>query len=319
MKQNNLKGSLILIAAAFIWGIAFVAQNGVSDSVPPFSVNCLRSLISAAFLYVLLRLRSVKEPQPVFPRDRAARGTVLCGAVLCGVMLTVSVNLQQFGIALYPRGAAAEAHAGFITALYVVLVPVLSCFLGRRIQPAVWAAVGVSLIGFYLLCLSGGAGRLYLGDLLVFCCAVSFSVHILAIDRYVGAVGGVRLSMLQFLVCGILSGLLALVFELPQLHLRAVLAAAPQLLYLGVVSSGIGYTLQIIGQRYAEPAVASLSMSLESVFAALGGWFVGSVLKIGGARTLSPAELAGCVLVFAAIVLAQLPAPKKKTACPQQK
>ena len=159
--------------------------------------------------------------------------------------------------------------------------------------------------GIYLLCLSGGIDAIYLGDVLIFLCAISFSWHIIAIDHYVDTVGGVRLSMLQFLVCGILSSLLSLCFEGQDVVFSNLLSAAPQLLYLGLGSTGIAYTLQIIGQKYAEPTVASITMSLESVFAALGGWL------ISGNR-LSLRELGGCTLVFVAIVLAQLP-PKKRT------
>ena len=313
MKYNNLKGSIILGITAFIWGIAFVAQNGVSDT-PPFLVNCLRSLISALFLLLIMLFRRKKEQKTLLFSNAQDKKTALRGGLICGIMLAVSVNFQQFGIALYQPGVAVEAHSGFITALYVVIVPIISMFTGKRPAARVWAAVGVSLIGFYLLCFSGGADGLYLGDLLVFFCAVSFSLHILSVDAYVEKVGGLRLSMLQFLVCGVISGVLSLIFELNSISLSGIISAAPQILYLGLVSSGIGYTLQIVGQRYAEPAVASLVMSMESVFAALGGWFVGNVLKIGEERTLSAPELAGCLLVFAAIVLAQLPIGKKKSA-----
>lgn len=311
MKYNNLKGSLILGFTAFIWGIAFVAQNGVSDT-PPFLVNCLRSLISALFLFIIILFRNTGEHKKALFSGKEDMKTTLRGGIICGIMLAISVNFQQFGIALYRPGVAVEAHSGFITALYVVIVPIISCFTGKKPAPRVWVAVGVSLIGFYLLCFSGGADGLYLGDLLVFFCAVSFSLHILSVDAFVEKVGGLRLSMLQFLVCGIISGILSLIFELHSVTLGGIISSAPQILYLGLVSSGIGYTLQIVGQRYAEPSVASLVMSMESVFAALGGWFVGNVLKIGGERTLSAPELAGCLLVFAAIVLAQLPIGKKK-------
>ena len=224
-------------------------------------------------------------------------------------MLAISVNLQQFGLAAYPNGAAAEARGGFITALYVVLVPVISFFTGKKTSPVIWLSVLVALSGFYLLCLSGGVGGIYLGDLLIFICAVSFSLHILSIDKFVGITGGVKLSVMQFTVVGVLSSVLALIFERPELS--NILSAAPQILYLGIMSSGVAYTLQIVGQKYAEPSVASLSMSLESVFAALGGWIISG-------NSLSVKEFCGCALVFAAIITAQLPemiASKKKQKC----
>ena len=159
------------------------------------------------------------------------------------------------------------------------------------------------------MCLSGGIGGIYIGDLLIFICAVSFSLHILSIDKFVGVTGGVKLSVMQFTVVGVLSSVLALIFERPELS--NILSAAPQILYLGIMSSGVAYTLQIVGQKYAEPSVASLSMSLESVFAALGGWVISG-------NTLSARELYGCALVFAAIIAAQLPemmASRKKQEC----
>ncbi len=306
-RNNNLKGSIILVTAALIWGLAFVAQSSAAENVPPFLMNCLRSVISAVFLAVVLKIMGLKGGEPFFPAAPEKRRTCIIGGLVCGIMLTVSVNLQQFGIALYPKGAASEAHAGFITAMYVLIVPLLSVFIGKKVGLGVWIGVAVSVVGFYLLCLSGGVGRLYLGDLLVLFCAFSFAFHIMAIDKFVGDVGGVRLSMLQFIVVALLSGIMSLIFESSVIEWRNVADAVWQILYLGIMSSGVAYTLQIVGQRYAEPAIASLSMSLESVFAALGGWFAGNFLSIGAPRNLSVPEVVGCALVFVAILLAQLP------------
>ncbi|MGN0494279.1 MAG: DMT family transporter, partial [Acutalibacteraceae bacterium] len=297
MKHNNLKGSLILCTASLIWGLAFVAQSDAADLVPSFTFNALRSFIGAAALYLFYKVTN-REKTPFFPKEKGERKQYYIAAAVCGLMLTISVNLQQFGLAAYPNGAAAEARGGFITALYVVLVPVISFFMGKKTSPVIWISVLVALGGFYLLCLSGGAGGIYIGDLLIFICAVSFSLHILSIDKFVGVTGGVKLSVMQFTVVGVLSSVLALIFERPELS--NILAAAPQILYLGIMSSGVAYTLQIVGQKYAEPSVASLSMSLESVFAALGGWLIAG-------NTLSVKELCGCALVFAAIIAAQLP------------
>lgn len=298
MKQNNLKGSLILCAASLIWGLAFVAQSDAADLVPSFTFNALRSFIGATALFVFYKITGRKRKESFFPADKALKKQYYLAAAVCGLMLTVSVNLQQFGLAAYPSGAAAEARGGFITALYVVLVPVISFFAGKKTSPVIWLSVLVALSGFYLLCLSGGVGGIYLGDLLIFICAVSFSLHILSIDKFVGITGGVKLSVMQFTVVGVLSSILALIFERPELS--NILAAAPQILYLGIMSSGVAYTLQIVGQKYAEPSVASLSMSLESVFAALGGWIISG-------NALSVKEFCGCALVFAAIITAQLP------------
>ena len=304
---QNLKGSLILTLAALIWGLAFVAQTDAADKIPPFLVNGVRSLIGAAALFLLLWWQCARTHQPLFSKDRQTLRKTLVGGLICGLLVTVSVNLQQVGLSLYLDGVASEARAGFLTALYVILVPVISVFLGKRLRFSLIGAILIATGGIYLLCLAGGFDAVYLGDVLVFLCAISFSFHILAIDHFVDTVGGVRLSMLQFLICGILSTLLSLCFEGSQIELKNLLSAAPQLLYLGLGSTGIAYTLQIIGQKYAEPTVASITMSLESVFAALGGWLISG-------NALSLRELGGCALVFLAIILAQLPAKKSTKA-----
>ena len=295
---NNVKGSAILALASLIWGLAFVAQAQAADLVPPFAFNSIRCFIGAAALLLVLAIKSVKTKKPIFPTEKSKMKEMFIGGILCGILLTVSVNFQQYGLSVYPDGSASEARAGFITALYVVLVPVVSMFFGKRSGIFVWVAVAVAVSGIYLLSLSEGLHNIYLGDVLMLGCALTFTFHILVVDRYGESVGGILLSMLQFLIGGILSGLLALCFE--TVVWANVIAAAPQLLYMGLLSSGLAYTLQIYGQRYAEPAIASLTMSLESVFAALGGWLISK-------NTLTPREFGGCALVFAAIVLAQLP------------
>ena len=195
---------------------------------------------------------------------------------------------------------ASEARAGFITALYVILVPVFSVFFRKKVGLAVWLAVAVAMAGVYLLCFSGGIGGIYLGDILVFACAISFTLHIMSVDKFVNATGGIKLSIMQFTVAGAISLLLAFIFESDAVVLENIITASPQILYLGIMSSGVAYTLQIVGQKYAEPAVASITMSLESVFAALGGWVIAG-------NSLSGRELFGCSLVFVAIIVAQLP------------
>lgn len=302
--HHNLKGSLILCIASLIWGLAFVAQSSAADKVPPFLFNSLRSFIGSLFLFLLLLVRGAYSKKSPFPKGRDGIKTALLGGLLCGTFLTVAANFQQFGIAYYPDGVASEARAGFLTALYVILVPLFSIVIGKRPNAGLLIAVGVATVGVYLLCLSDGLGSIYLGDLFLFCCAIAFAFHIFAVNRFVARVDGILLSALQFLVCGILSAVLSLIFE--DASLQNVLAAAPQILYLGIASSGIAYTLQIIGQKFAEPTVASLTMSLESVFAALGGWLI-----VG--NSLSGRELLGCALVFVAIVLAQIPFRKNKT------
>lgn len=304
MKTNNIKGSLILILAALIWGLAFVAQSGAAQLVPPFTFNALRSFIGAAALYIFYLILNRKEKTPFFPKDKGERSTYINAALVCGVCLAVSINFQQFGIAFYPPEAAVEARSGFITALYVILVPVFSLFAGKRLNISVILGVLIAIIGVYMLCFSGGVSGIYFADLLVFLCAISFTLHIMSVDKYVGKTGGIKLSIMQFIVAGAISLMLGIAFELREIEIQNILSAAPQILYLGIMSSGVAYTLQIVGQKYAEPAVASISMSLESVFAALGGWVISG-------NALSGKEIIGCLLVFAAIIVAQISDFKK--------
>ena len=300
MKYSNLKGSLILVTAALIWGLAFVAQSGAASLLPPFTFNAIRSFIGAGALYIFHSFMNRKEKKTFFPLEKAEKKEYYMAALVCGICLAVSINFQQFGIAAYPSGVASEARSGFITALYVILVPIFSIFFRKKVGLAVWAGVLIAVVGVYMLCFSEGVSGIYLGDILVLLCAFSFTFHIMSVDKYVAVTGGVKLSILQFFVCGVISLILSLVFELGSIVPQNILAAAPQILYLGIMSSGVAYTLQIVGQKYAEPAVASISMSLESDFAALGGWIISG-------NGLSLRELLGCGLVFVAIIVAQLP------------
>lgn len=277
-----------------------MAQSGAADLVPPFIFNALRSFIGAFALYLFWILINQREKKPFFPTDKPDRKRYYMSGLICGLCLAVSVNFQQFGIAFYPKGVASEARAGFLTALYVILVPVFSVFAKKKIHPVIWVAVIIALFGVYKLCFSGGLEQIYLGDVLVFLCAICFSLHIMAVDKFVWLTGGIKLSIMQFIICGTSSLVLSLIFELPQINIQNILSATPQILYLGIMSSGVAYTLQIVGQKYAEAAVASISMSLESVFAALGGWIISG-------NVLSVSEILGCVLVFLAIIIAQTP------------
>ena len=313
-KKSNLKGSLILCLAALLWGLAFAVQEGAANLVPPFTFNCLRSIVGAVFLFGFMGIKSIKNKDYVPVPKTMNKKILLTGGMLCGLALAVSTNFQQFGIAAYPDGVPTTARSGFITALYVIIVPIISIFAKKKVHIAIWFSAVVAVIGLYTMCLVSG---LYIADVLVLICALTFSLHIMVIDKYCGVVGGIRLSAFQFVFAAIISGLLALIFELkifgyinigldgPDVTLSNLKSAIPHVLYMGVVSSGIAYTLQIVGQKYAEPAIASISMSLESVFAALGGWVItGNALKGN--------EIIGCLLVFAAIVLAQMPEFFKK-------
>ena len=217
---------------------------------------------------------------------------LLAGGICCGLALFVASNLQQIGIQYTTVG-----KAGFITALYIVMVPVFGIFLKKRAGIRVWVSVALAVAGLYLLCITD---RLALGkgDILVLLCAVVFAVHILVVDHFSAKTDGVRMSCIQFLVCGLLSGVCMLLTEHPEM--RLILQAWQPILYAGVFSCGVGYTLQIIGQKGTDPTVASLILSLESVASVLAGW-----LLLG--QRLSVRELGGCALMFAAILLAQMP------------
>lgn len=304
-KKNNFMGSLILCFAALLWGLAFVVQNRAADKIPPFTFNCLRSIIGAVFLFSFMAVMSIKNIDFAIIPKSMDKKLLLTGGALCGLALAVSTNFQQFGIAAYPEGAPVEARSGFITALYVIVVPILSVFVRKRVPLMVWISALVAIVGFYMLCLYEGFGGFYFADILVLGCTFTFSLHILVIDKYCDAIGGIRLSAFQFVFAAIISGIMALIFELDLINIKSIVSVIPEILYMGIVSSGIAYTLQIVGQKFAEPAVASISMSLESVFAALGGWVItGNALKGN--------EIIGCALVFAAIVLAQAPEFFKK-------
>ena len=296
-QQIPLKNSLLLLLTATIWGVAFVAQSVGMDYVGGFTFNMARSLIGYAVLLPVIWFmgrNSSKKAEEA--QGSSSRKDLLWGGLACGILMCLASNFQQFGIKYTTVG-----KAGFITACYIVLVPILGLFLKKKCSPFIWLAVAMSVAGLYLLCITDGfsIGK---GDILVLICAVLFSFHILVIDYYSPKVDGVKLSCIQFLVCGILSGIPALIFEKPEMS--AVLTAWQPILYAGVMSCGVAYTLQIIGQKNMNPTVASLILSLESCISVLAGWVI-----LG--QQLSAREIAGCVIMFAAIILAQLPLIEK--------
>ena len=297
MKTQQMKSSLILLLTALIWGVAFVAQSVGMDYVGPFTFNCVRSILGGLVLIPCIFVMDRIRPERKADQKRAGRRTLLTGGILCGILLCVASNLQQIGIA-----GTSVGKAGFITALYIVIVPILGLFLRRKCSPTVWLGVLLAICGLYFLCINEGI-HIQRGDLFVFLCALCFSVHILVIDHYTQLVDGVKMSCIQFLVCGFLSGICMFLFENPSMH--NILEAWQPILYAGILSCGVAYTLQIVGQKGMNPTVASLILSLESVISALAGLVLLD-------QKLSVRETIGCVLMFAAIILAQLPAGKKK-------
>lgn len=301
MKYRTLN-NLLLVLTAFIWGCAFVAQSVGMDYVGPFTFNAVRSILGGiALLPVIFVMNRGKNRREGLPdgetaesteKRRQGRKTLILGGICCGTALAAASSLQQIGIMYTSAG-----KAGFITALYILIVPVTGIFLGKRAGKRVWIGVVLAVAGMYFLCISDGF-FIAKGDLYVLLCALGFSGHILVIDHFSPKVDGVQMSCIQFFVSGILCGIPALLFEQPQIG--GVLSAWMPILYAGVLSSGVGYTLQIVAQKKTDPTVASLLMSLESVFSVLAGWVI-----LG--EKLSGRETFGCVLVFAAVILAQLP------------
>lgn len=296
-ETRQLRGGAMLMLTALIWGTAFVAQSVGMDYLGPCAFTATRNFIGCVALLPVIalasRLRSGAQPEEAAPAP--GKKALFGWGAACGLLLGGATLLQQAGMQ-----TASAGKAGFLTALYIVIVPVLGIFLGRRPGLKVWIGVVLALVGAYLLSVKGGAG-IASGDLLVIASAVVFSLHILVIDSVPAGVDGVRLSCVQFLVAGAFALVLALFLE--SFTWRDILSAWVPLLYTGVVSSGVGYTLQILGQRTVNPTVASLILSLESVFAALAGWAI-----LG--QALSLRELFGCALVFVAVILAQLPSKK---------
>ena len=295
MNKFVIRQSLLLLLAALIWGVAFVAQSVGMDYVEPFTFNAVRSLVGGVTLLPCIALlgRVRRSGEDKSSRPEGDRRSLWIAGITCGVLLCIATNFQQIGIQYTTVG-----KSGFITAMYIVIVPILGLFIGKKAGIRVWCAVALTVAGLYFLCMTGGGFTLQKGDVLTLLCAFTFSFHILTVDHFAERGDGVKLSCIQFFVSGTLSAIAMFVWEEP--HLEQILAAWLPILYAGVLSCGVAYTLQIIGQRGMNPAVASLLLSMESVISVLAGWVL---LK----QKLTGRELAGCVLMFLAIILVQLP------------
>ncbi len=291
--MKKMKSNLMLLLTALIWGSAFVAQSVGMDAVGPWTFGCLRNFIGGTTLLILMPVLDRLRGNPAEADWHNSH--LLAGGLACGLVLGIAGTTQQFGILYTTVG-----KAGFITSLYVVLVPLLSLFLGRKVRGIVWLSAVIAVAGLYFLSMSESAlpGR---GDLLVLASAFVFSVHIMVIDHFSPLTDGVRLSCLQFFTAGLFCLGPMLMLEKPVW--AQIAAGAGAILYAGVLSSGAAYTLQILGQKDADPTAASLILSLEAVFAALTGFLILH-------QSLSLRELGGCALMFTAIILAQLPERK---------
>lgn len=358
--SKKMKGNLLLLLTAFIWGSAFVAQKSGMEYIGPFTYNGIRTFIGGLVLIpvilVMSRHRTAKsqpapetapvaeadgakgrrveqggtptpspQPAPAAPMQATSapmtptpdaptpdtsaqsapaksddRRTLLTGGLCSGIALFIASSLQQFGINYTTAG-----KAGFITTLYVVIVPIFSLFLRKKVRPIMWLCVGMGAVGLYLLCMTDASFSLQRGDMLVLLCAIVFAIHILIIDYFSPRTDGVKLSCIQFLTAGTLGLLCMLLFEDPDIH--AILDCAVPILYGGVLSCGVAYTLQVVAQKDADPTAASLILSLESVFAVISG----AILLH---ESMSARELVGCLIIFAAIIIAQLPSREERAA-----
>ena len=290
MKKEQIKGSVMLLFATLIWGSAFVAQSVGMDHLGPMSFQAVRSLLAVAAMAVLVFCADRDKGQFfVLWKNKALWKT----GILCGLALFVAQGLQQMGLQYTEPG-----KAGFITAMYIVLVPVFGLFLGRRCGGQIWLSVALAVAGLYLLSCVGVA-RINLGDVMIVVSAGAFAVQILLIDYLAQELDGLLLNGIQFLVVMVLSSLAAALTETATW--QAIVDCAVPLLFAGILSSGVAFSLQILGQQHLPPEPASLIMSLESVFAVLAGWVILD-------QTLRPIEALGCCLVFAGVILCQIKA-----------
>lgn len=286
----------LLIIAAMIWGFAFSAQKE-AEGIPPFTLGAARSLLAFVFLiFVILFFDSFfNTGRRLFSKTKIIdiNRTEIIGGSICGGILAFASFLQQAGI----NSGTDAGKASFITALYVVMVPVYALTLKKRAPLNVWISMPLAVLGFYLLCITGEF-TMALSDLLVLLCALVFPIHILAIDKFSPRCDGVRMSCVQFFVATFVNLIFALILESP-ISPSAIGSEILPILFLGIGSSGIAYTLQILGQRGVNPAAASILLSLESVFGVLG-----SSLFLG--EKMSGREYIGCAVVFLAVIISQI-------------
>ncbi len=298
MQNKKLLGNLLLTLTALIWGTAFVFQRVGMDSIEPITFTAARFWLAAAAVGAVALVNAKRERH-----NRTAEETVrrkhetLIGGLCCGVFLGTASVFQQMGLVYTTAG-----KAGFITAMYILIVPIVNFVLFRRRNSwLVWLAVAIGVVGMYLLCVTEGLSLTH-GDTLVVVCAVLFSGHILCCDHFVRHGNPIGISAIQFLTTAALTTVVSFLAEQPTWE--KVISAAPPILYCGLISGGVGYTLQIVAQKFTDPTIASLLMSLESVFAVIAG-----ALLLH--ETMSTRELIGCIVMFAAIILVQIPTPKK--------
>lgn len=300
--KNLIRHTLLPIITAFLWGTAFIAQDIAAEHAGPFTVNTARTLLSAVVLTLGISLFNLITKKKVSDQrseeqKKEDRKSLILGSIMCGTALTVAQALQQYGIA-----GSEPGKAGFITTLYIVIVPLLGIFLKKKVSFKIWISVITAVVGFYFLCIKEGF-QIDSSDLFLLYGAIIFSIHILIIDHFTQTVNGLYLSCGQLIVASIISAILMFAFEEPSIS-QITVCIGP-IVYLGIVSNGIAYTLQIIAQKGANPMVFSLLLSLESVFALLTDIVINKTVP-------TPKEALGCLLIFSAVILTQLPEFKKK-------
>ncbi len=320
--NKQLKANFLLFTTSFIWGCAFVAQVSAMDTIGPFTFGFTRNLIGAFFLIPIIyffqqknkasihETSNVKSPE-VIKKDKR---NLIVGGLSCGLALFIAGSIQQIGLQHTTAG-----KGGFITALYIVFVPICGMFLKKKVSPIIWGCVIISAVGLYLLTIKDSL-TIEVSDFLVLISAIGFAIHILVIDHFSPLADGIKLSCIQFFVVSILSFIFMMFTESPIVYTstnflsdfinmtspswdymyEAIINAWPEILYAGIMSSGIAYTLQVVAQKDTDPTIASLILSLEAVFAVIAGFFI---LK----EMMTVRELIGCALMFGAIIIAQLP------------
>lgn len=304
MKLSNLKNVSALSLTALIWGTSFVCQAIGNNFMQPFTFSAVRNLLGCLVLIpviFIMRVISSKNKDYVKPSTK----TTVIGGILCGIVLTIASMFQQYGVKYTTVG-----KSGFITALYMIIIPLLGLFLGKKCRWTVWVSVIAAIIGLYMLCLTESFS-LALGDILTFICAVFFAVHILVIDYFAPKTDNVMMSCIQFFVCFFISMVISLAIDNPTWE--QITDGWFPLLYSGILSSGVAYTLQIVGQKNFNPTVAAIILSLESVISAVSGYFAYKCGFLNTDQSLTVVQITGCVIVFAAVIFVQLPIPSRKS------
>lgn len=298
MNRQKLKGNAMLLLTAMIWGMSFIAQSKGVEDISPVAFTGLRSILGSIVLLPVIAVLDWEKKKHNKPVQKINRDLII-GGILCGIVLCLASTLQTMGMVYTSPGKSA-----FITALYMVIIPIVGLFCGKKLRPVIALSVVIATVGLYMICVDSSSG-INKGDIITLACSFLFTAHILVIDHFSPKVDGVKLSCIQFFVCGLINITYMFIFEEPQLS--PIIGCWASIGFSGIMSCGVAYTLQIVGQKYTDPTSASILMSLESVFAALSsavlvalGWNI-----TGGNMDLR--EIIGCVLMFGAIILVQLP------------